>query len=145
MSKAIDAADIMHAHRLNCAQSVVSVYAEQMGLDLDAALRVSMAFGGGMGRGGNTCGAVTGAYMVLGLSQNIPPENPREAIDKTYGLVQQFNELFTAKHGSLLCRELLGCDMSQPDGIEEARDKGLFAKICTSLVHDAVEIVEELI
>jgi len=55
----------MHAHRVNCAQTVVSVFAGQMGLDLDTAVRVAMAFGGGMGRGGNTCGAVTGAYMVL--------------------------------------------------------------------------------
>ena len=55
------------------------------------------------------------------------------------------NERFVAKHGSLLCRELLGCDMSQPGGIEEARDKGLFAKTCTGLVRDAAEIAEELI
>ena len=145
MSKAKDASDIMHAHVLNCAQSVISVFAEQMGLDLDTAIRVAMAFGGGMGRGGNTCGAVTGAYMALGLSQNISPDNPREAINKTYELVRQFNERFIAKHGSLLCRELLGCDMSQPGGIEEARDKNLFAAVCTGLVHDAVAIVEELI
>ena len=135
----------MHAHRVNCAQSVISVFAEQMGLDLDTALRVAIAFGGGMGRGGNTCGAVTGAYMVLGLAQTMSPDNPRETIDKTYGLVRQFNERFIEKHGSLLCRELLSCDMSQPGGIEEARDKGLFAKTCTNLVHDAVQIAEELI
>ncbi|MFC1951035.1 C-GCAxxG-C-C family protein [Chloroflexota bacterium] len=145
MSKAEEAAALMHAHRVNCAQSVMSVFCEQMGLDLDTGLRVAMAFGGGMGRGGNTCGAVTGAYMALGLSQKISPDNPRESIDKTYGLVRKFNEKFIAKHGSLLCRELLGCDMSQPGGIEEARDKNLFANICLNLVHSAVQIAEDLI
>ncbi|MFC1978897.1 C-GCAxxG-C-C family protein, partial [Chloroflexota bacterium] len=92
-----------------------------------------------------TCGAVTGAYMVLGLAQTIPQDNPREAIDKTYELVRKFNEKFTKKHGSLLCRELLGCDMSQPGGIEEARDKELFANLCPNLVYSAVQMVEDLI
>ena len=146
MSKASEkAADIMHAHRVNCAQSVMSVFAEQMGLDLGTSLRVAMAFGGGMGRGGNTCGAVAGAYMALGLAQTMSPDNPRDTIEATYELVRKFNEKFTAKHGSLLCRELLGCDMSQPGGIEEARDKGLFANLCPNLVHDAVQIAEDLI
>ena len=145
MSKAKEAAAIMHAHRVNCAQSVMSVFCEQLGLNLDTGLRVAMAFGGGMGRGGNTCGAVTGAYMALGLAQTIPQENPREAIDKTYELVRSFNERFIAKHGSLLCRELLGCDMSQPGGIEEARNKELFASVCPDLVHDAAQIAEDLL
>ena len=135
----------MHAHRINCAQSVMSVFAEQMGLDLDTAVRVAMAFGGGMGRGGNTCGAVTGAYMVLGLAQTMSPDNPRETIEKTYELVRRFNERFIERHGSLLCRELLGCDLSQPGGMEEARKKDFFANLCPNFVHDAVEIVEELI
>ena len=145
MSKAKEAAAIMHAHHVNCAQSVMSVFCEQLGLNLDPGLRMAMAFGGGMGRGGNTCGAVTGAYMALGLAQTIPQENPREAIDKTYELVRRFNERFTTKHGSLLCRELLGCDMSQPGGIEEARNKELFANVCPGLVHDAVQIAEDLL
>jgi C_GCAxxG_C_C family probable redox protein len=145
MSKADDAAEIMHAHRVNCAQSVISVFAEQFGMDLDVALRVAMAFGGGMGRGGRTCGAVTGAYMVLGLSQNISPDNPRQTIVETYDLVNRFNERFIEKHGSLLCKELLGCDLSQPGGMEEARNKDSFANLCPNLVHDAVEIVEEII
>ncbi len=135
----------MHAHRVNCAQSVISVFCEYLGLDLDTGLRMAMAFGGGMGRGGHTCGAVTAAYMALGLAQSISPDDPREAIDKTYELVHKFNEKFTEKHGSLLCKELLGCDMSQPGGIEEARDKNLFATVCTNLVHGAVQIAEELI
>jgi C_GCAxxG_C_C family probable redox protein len=145
MSKAKDAAAIMHAHRINCAQSVMSVFSQQLGLDLDTGLRVAMAFGGGMGRTGNTCGAVTAAYMALGLAQTMSPDNPRDTIDKTYELVRNFNEKFIAKHGSLLCRELLGCDMSQPGGIEEARDKDLFANLCPNLVHDAVQIAEDLL
>ncbi|MBT3362659.1 MAG: C_GCAxxG_C_C family protein [Chloroflexi bacterium] len=145
MSKSSDAHDLMKEHRINCAQSVVSVFCEQLGIDLDVGLRAAMAFGGGMARGGNTCGTVTGAYIVLGLAQTISPENPRESVDITYDLVRQFNEKFTAKHGALACRDLLGCDLSTPDGLAKARDEQLFSNVCPDLVRDSVQILEELL
>ena len=51
----------------SCSQAVVSAYAEQFGLDHDTALRIAGGFGGGMGRRGEVCGALTGAFMVIGL------------------------------------------------------------------------------
>ena len=61
-----------------------------------------MGFGGGMARAGKTCGAVTGAYMVLGLSQRINENNSRESIERTYKLIHDFNREFKAMHGSLV-------------------------------------------
>ena len=72
----------MLEHHLNCAQSLVSMYCEDFGLDRNLGLKVAMGFGSGMARTGNTCGAVTGAYMILGLSQRINENNPAESIDK---------------------------------------------------------------
>ena len=66
----------MKEHRINCAQTVITTFCEELGLDRAIALQVANGFGGGMGRTGRTCGAVTGAYMVLGLSQDIPAEKP---------------------------------------------------------------------
>ena len=51
----------------NCSQAVFSAWAEELGLDRETALRVATAFGGGMGHRGDTCGAVTGAFMAIGL------------------------------------------------------------------------------
>ncbi len=53
---------------LNCAQSVVAAYADEMSFDRNLALSISCGFGGGMGRLQETCGAATGAFMILGIS-----------------------------------------------------------------------------
>jgi len=51
----------------NCSQAVISVYAEDFGLSRKMALKIAQVFGAGMGQMAQTCGAVTGAFMVLGL------------------------------------------------------------------------------
>ena len=51
--------------KMNCAQSVLTAFSDELGLDRNTALRLARGFGGGMGRTGKTCGAVTGAYMVI--------------------------------------------------------------------------------
>ena len=135
----------MLEHRLNCAQSIVSVYCEEFGLDRNLGLKMAMGFGGGMARSGITCGAITGAYMILGLSQRINENNARESIERTYKLMYQFNAAFIAKHGSLLCKELIKYDLSVPEQHAEARDKRIFIIVCPDLVQDAGKILESLL
>ena len=50
-----------------CSQAVFSAYRERFGMNREMALEVSGAFGGGMGHPGETCGAVTGTFMLIGL------------------------------------------------------------------------------
>ncbi|MBA7619010.1 hypothetical protein ES703_26342 [subsurface metagenome] len=68
----------------NCAQSVFSSYAPQYGLDRDTALRLATGFGGGMGLMQNTCGAVSGAFMVIGLRYGMGINDDKDAREKTY-------------------------------------------------------------
>ncbi len=82
MDRAGDAYALMAARRMNCAQTVLSTYCENFGLERILALRLAQGFGGGMGHAGKTCGAVTGAYMVLGLAQKISSDSPRESLDR---------------------------------------------------------------
>ena len=135
----------MLEHRLNCAQSIVSVYCEEFGLDRNLGLKMAMGFGSGMARSGNICGAITGAYMILGLSQRINENNARESIDRTYKLIQQFDAAFKAQHGTLLCKELIKYDLSIPEQHAEARDKRIFITVCPDLVQDAGKILESLL
>ena len=102
---------------------------------------MSRGFGGGMGRTGKTCGAVTGAYMVLGLSE---ARGGREGIEAVYTIVQQFNKLFIELHGSNCCTELLNCDLGTDEGLARARAEGIFTKVCPNFVEDAVRILEGL-
>jgi C_GCAxxG_C_C family probable redox protein len=60
-----DSAAALFSRGLSCSQAVFSVYAGEYGLDKDAASKIASGFGGGMGRMGQTCGAVTGAYNEM--------------------------------------------------------------------------------
>jgi len=135
----------MSAGRMNCSQSVLTAYCEQFGLERSLALKLAQGFGGGMGRMGGTCGAVTGAYMVLGLAQKMWDENPRQSLDRTYELVREFNQRFKALHGSVICKELISCDLSTSEGLAEARNKKIFTTVCPDFVSDSVKILEAMI
>ena len=116
-----------------------------MGIDRERALRVAGAFGGGMGRMGATCGAVTGAFMAIGLKCGKVRAEDDAAREKTYELVREFVTRFQSRHGSMSCKELLGYDLSNPQEREKAKEKGLFDTLCPQLVRDAVEILEEIL
>jgi C_GCAxxG_C_C family probable redox protein len=129
----------------SCSQAVLSTYGEQFGLDRETALKVAGAFGGGMGHMGETCGAVTGALMVIGLKYGQTRVDDKEPKKKTYRLVKEFAEQFKVRNGSINCTELLGCDLSTPEGMQRAKERGLFTTVCPKFVQDAAEILEELI
>jgi C_GCAxxG_C_C family probable redox protein len=129
----------------NCSQAVLAAFAPELGLEREAALRVAGAFGGGMGRTGQTCGAVTGALMVLGLKHGQVSAADRPAKEHTYALAREFVAQFEARHGSALCRELLGYDIGTPEGMQAIKEKGLHHSLCPKLVGDAAEILERLL
>lgn len=129
----------------NCAQAVFSTVAEVAGLDTGTAARAATAFGGGMARMGSTCGAVTGALMAIGLARGNDLPADKESKEKVYVLAREFVERFKARHGSIVCRELLGCDIGTTEGHERAKEQGLFDSVCSKLVEDSVRIVEEML
>jgi C_GCAxxG_C_C family probable redox protein len=124
---------------------VLSSFGEALGLDRELALRVAGAFGGGMARMGETCGAVTGALMVIGLKYGMTQAKDEAAREQTYKLAQELAARFKERHRSIICRELLGYDLSSPEGRKAAYDKGLFSTLCPELVRDAVEILEQML
>jgi C_GCAxxG_C_C family probable redox protein len=144
VSRSTQAAQIMADSQMNCAQAVFSAFSTDLGLDKGTALKVALAFGAGMGRTGGICGAVTGAYMVLGLRAYPELSSPVEKKEKVYSLVKEFNRRFSALHESINCSQLLGCDLSTPEGLTAARARKAFTSICPGLVSDAVNILEEI-
>ncbi|NHJ21128.1 MAG: C_GCAxxG_C_C family protein [Candidatus Lokiarchaeota archaeon] len=129
----------------NCAQSIFGTFAPYYGLDQDIALKIATGFGGGMGRSGRTCGAVTGAYMVIGLKHGLGLSNDSDAKDKTYQIVNEFSYRFLKKNGSMICKEIIGCDINTPEGLEFFRQNDLLDKKCRLCVKNAAEILEELL
>jgi len=119
-----------------CSQAVLAVFSEDLGLSKKSALRIASGFGGGM-KMAQTCGAVTGAIMALGL-KNGPDKN------KMTEYVLEFVKRFEGINGSVICRELMGCDISTPEGLQSAKEKDLFNTLCPKLVKDACLILEEM-
>ena len=129
----------------NCSQSIFATYAPQFNVDRDTALRISAGFGGGIADLGQTCGAVNGALMLLGLKYgNVDPDDEIAKARKKERMAQ-FLEKFGAQHQTITCRELLGCDISTPDGLQYARDQKLFSNRCPVFVKTAAEALEELL
>lgn len=141
-----DVAESRFKQGYSCSQSVFSALAERWNIQPELSLRIAAGFGGGLARSARTCGCVTGAIMAIGLAQpSVSPEANKLEKEKTYARCRRFMDEFERRHGSTICLALLGCDLSTPEGLAEARQKGLFESRCTPLVRDAVEIVLKLV
>jgi C_GCAxxG_C_C family probable redox protein len=125
----------------SCSQSVLSTLAPELGLDEETALKIASAFGGGMMRRGEVCGAVTGALMVLGLKYGSSNPDEEEAVREAS---QELMKRFEEKNGSLLCRELLGYRLIVPEEMEAAKESGVFNTVCPLMVHNATTLTEEI-
>ncbi len=140
-----DKAAATFSQGFSCSQAILSTYGDRYGLPRSSALRVAGAFGAGMARMGETCGAVTGALMVIGLKYGkSTPENDA-AKEKTYSLVSEFCTRFRSRHESLVCRDLLGCDLSTAEGRAYAQEHHLFELRCTEFVRTAADILDEIL
>jgi C_GCAxxG_C_C family probable redox protein len=128
----------------NCSQSLLLSFAKDYGYSKELALKVSAGFGGGMGRLQDTCGAVTGAIMVLGILQGEKASDNKELKTGTYGLVREFIKRFTNDFQTISCRELTRCDFNSDSGTEKFRNEGVMEKICVPCIKRAVEIVESI-
>lgn len=144
MEKREEALDYFR-NRFNCSQAVFTVYGKSYGLSEDCCLKISCAFGGGMGRQQHICGAVTGAIMALGLKYGKALNDPEENKQQTYAQTREFFKRFTELNGSVNCKVLLeGLDMNDPDDHQKILERKLFDIKCEKYVSDAVGIVETI-
>ena len=129
----------------NCAQAVVTTFADALNFDYDQALSIAAGFGGGMGRLQRTCGAVTGAFMVISFYCDNIYKNDPERKDKTYKMIRGFTFRFEESHGTSICRELLGIDLLSENGRQEMKDKNLHESVCEKCVMSAARILDEML
>jgi C_GCAxxG_C_C family probable redox protein len=136
-----DKAAALFEEGFSCSQAVFTAFSGDFGLARDLSLRLSQPFGGGMAHLGEACGAVTGAFMVLGLKYGRTRADDLAARDRTYELQGRFAERFKALHGSISCPGLLGLERDM--GL--AREKNLFKTLCAGYVRSAAEILYEIL
>jgi C_GCAxxG_C_C family probable redox protein len=129
----------------NCSQAIFTAFNEDNGTSEETALKLSCGFGAGCGRLGLTCGAVSGAFMVIGMKYGKFREDDNAAKEKTYAKVCEFTQRFIDRNKSINCTELLGCNLGTSEGMEKAHKEGFIAKICPRLVQEAAEILSSVI
>ena len=128
----------------NCAQAVLSTYCDKYGINDSLAKKISCGFGAGCARQSLTCGAVSGAFMVIGLRYGKTEEADEESKNITYEKINAFSDQFKLLYGSLNCYELLGCDLSSEGGRDYFAENDLFNKECMHYVKNACEILDAM-
>ncbi len=126
----------------NCSQAILSTYCDEFGLDEKTAMQISCGLGAGMGRLQKTCGAVAGAYLLIGLKFGKFLKDDEAAKEKTYALVRDFTKRFEERNKTTDCRELLDIDLICGDrqiATERVRE------LCPRMVRDAARIIEDML
>lgn len=129
---------------IDCAQVVAMPFAGEFGYDESELARICAPFGCGMLRG-ETCGAVTGALVVLGLAYGQSELGAREEKALMMEKVREFQERFIAERGSTQCRALCGYDLSVPGEMEKCIMNGVMLDECPDNVLCAQKILQELL
>ena len=140
MSKG-EKAEALFMQGYNCSQAVACAFADELDMNAADIARLTMGFGGGIGRMREVCGSVSGmAFVISALFAD-------EGRASVYEKIQAVAEKFEVENGSIICRELLGLDK---DGnrcpTPEPRTEQYFKKRpCSQLVHMAADILEEFL
>ncbi|HCC00489.1 MAG TPA: hypothetical protein DEP42_04635 [Ruminococcaceae bacterium] len=124
-----------HEKGANCAQSVLVVLCDEIGLDRDEALKLTACFGRGMGSG-EVCGTLSGALMALGMKYGSVKEGDLKSKKAMSKKAYEFTEKFKKKYHTVLCRELLA---------DSQKENGDASAICPKLITSAVNWAEEML
>ena len=128
----------------NCAQSVLLTMQEYYGVQRDTLIpKIATAFGGGIGRRGSLCGALTGAIISVGLKHGTNSTSLKKK-KESYKIAQQVYTRFIEECGSPFCRELIGYDLNDPEDVKAMHKMKVRDKKCTRFVRNAVEILIDL-
>ena len=127
---------------IDCSQVVAGEMAEVLSMDKSLLRKMASCFGGGM-MCGETCGAVTGALMAIGLKYGHDKEGDSETKALMQEKVNAFYAKYHEKYESTICKELLGHDISKPGEMEEVLKEGTMFTLCPCVVNYVIEILEK--
>lgn len=129
----------------NCAQSVLLALYEHLEPDGKNSLvpKIAAGFGGGIGRCGSACGALTGSVMAVGIKY-ASNEAGVEKRAETYAKAKKLYKQFEKQQGTVLCRDLIKYDLSNPDEAAKFRQEKVSEKVCVNLIKSAIENFLEL-
>ena len=124
----------------NCTQSVLLALYLHMEANGENELipKIAAGFGGGIGRCGSVCGALTGSIMAVGIN-DAPNEPGVEKRAKAYASAKALYKKFQEENGTVFCRDLIKFDLSNSAEVAKAREEGTFRKVCDNLIKTAIK------
>jgi C_GCAxxG_C_C family probable redox protein len=132
-------ADRLHKLGFNCAEAALGGIVRAARGE-EPPLRIATGFGGGLGRTGSVCGAVTGAIMAFGWLRGRNSAQDKETYARCSALVRRFLADFGEAHDTLICSELTGYDLRDPAVLEAfAADEARRTK-CGEFILTAAEL-----
>lgn len=140
MSATMNQATELFKSGYNCSQAVLVAFSEKYGLDNKTALKIALGLGSGA-RDAELCGAVSGAVLVIGLKYGTINSTEKDTCNLK---VEEFIKYFKKRNKSIVCRQLLGCDITTTNGKEKALTENYFTTVCLDMVVSAVEILEQM-
>jgi C_GCAxxG_C_C family probable redox protein len=132
-------ANKLHLDGYNCSQAVLLVLYEYMYPEEKNPIipKIASGFGGGLGRCGNVCGALTGAIMATGLKYGANEINQQKKLE-TYARIQVLLKQFQKEHGNLMCRDLIKYDLTNPEQLAKAVKEKVFETQCSRFIKAAI-------
>jgi len=127
----------------NCAESVLTSLAESIGMRSELIPKIATPFGGGIGRRGSVCGALTGGVIAIGLKLGRSKAEDAEKREESYEKALELFKRFEKEFGSPICYDLIKLDLTTPEGRE--RSKTIRLEKCINFVRAAAKNVAELI
>ena len=116
---------------IDCSQVVAGAFAEELGITQEGI--------------GETCGAVVGAMIVLGLKFGHCDTEHMEQKDIMNAKRAEFLTKFQEKYGVCSCKGLLKHDIADPEGMQKILEEGLLFDFCPEIVRDTIEILNEVV
>ena len=123
----------------NCAQSVLfALYDQICPQSNDLIPKIAAGFGGGIGRCGSVCGALTGSIMAVGVKYGSNEAN-REKLGKVYTYASKLYKEFENQQGTTVCKDLIKYNLSNSEEAAKAREEKVFDKVCANLIRTAIK------
>lgn len=130
----------------NCSQSIILAYQDMIPIDKSILSKMASSFGGGMGRLREVCGSVSGIFLIAGILYGYDEPETGQVKAEHYARIQELARRFEEKHGSIICREMLGLSVKHDVPVPEARTSEYYKKRpCAEIIGDAAEILEQYI
>lgn len=114
----------------NCAQSIALAYQDLVPVSPKHLFQAAEGFGGGMGQMQETCGLLTGLYMIIGLLFSDGNLEKGQTKLQTYEKIRALHDAFKAELGATHCLDLLDGQKPSFKACHDPNKKDKFMTAC---------------